>query len=57
MVLSGVECEVADWKGSEVSMQGFAIKASVSEVISQWEGEKTVEVKVFLAEGCKNVCD
>ena len=50
MVLSEVECnEVKDAKGSETS---------VKEMVSLGEGEeKTVGVKIFLAGGCREVCD
>ena len=35
-------------------MKGFAIKASLSEMVSLGEGgEKTVEVKVFSVEDCR----
>ena len=35
-------------------MDGFAIKASLSEIVSLGEGsEKIVGVQVFLAEGCR----
>ena len=53
MVLSEVEYdEVKDRKGSETSMKGFVIKASMSQMVSLVEGgEKTMGVKVFLAGG------
>ena len=35
-------------------MKGFAIKASMSEMVSLGEGgEKTVGVKIFLVEDCR----
>ena len=40
--------KVEDGEGSEASMKGFAVKASLSEIVSQVEREKkTVEVKFF----------
>ena len=52
-MFSQVKCdEVEDLKGSETSMKGFGIKASISDMISL-RGGKTVGVKVFLAGGCK----
>ena len=56
-MLSEVECDkVEDGKGSEISKKGFVIKTSMSEIVSLGEGEeKTVEVKVFLAGGCRKV--
>ena len=52
-LLSEVECgEVKDGKGYRISMKGFAIKASMLEIVSQGEGwKKTVGIKVFLAGG------
>ena len=54
---SEIECdEVEDEKGNETSMKGFAIKASISELVSKGDGEKTVRVKfesIFLAGGCR----
>ena len=54
-MLSEVECdEVESRKWSKTSMKGFAIKASISEMVSLREGgEKTLGVKVFLAGGCR----
>ena len=53
-MLFEVEChEVEDGKGSETSMN-FAMKASISEMVSLKEGgKKTVGVKVFLVEDCR----
>ena len=55
-MLLEVECdEVEDGESSEASMKGFAIKASILEMVSLWEGgEKTVVVKAFLAENCRD---
>ena len=51
---------VRDWdrledvNGSEVSMKGFAMKASMSEIVSlRKEGDEKVGVKMFLAGGCR----
>ena len=46
------ECnKVEAGEGSEALMKGFAIKASMSEMISLGDrGEKTIGVKVFLIE-------
>ena len=46
------ECyEIENGEGSEASMKGFAIKASMSDMVSLGQGgEKTVGVKVFLIE-------
>ena len=54
-MLSEVVCgEVEDGKGSETIMKGFALKASMSEMVSLGEGgDKTEGVKVFLARGCR----
>ena len=54
-VLSEVEFgEVEDGKGSETTMKGFAIEASMSQIVSLEEGiEKTEGIKLFLAGGCK----
>ena len=56
-ILLEIECnEVEDRKGSETSMKGFAIKASMSEMVLLGEGGgKTVGVKVFLAGGCREL--
>ena len=51
-MLSKIECDEAeDAAGSEISMKSFAIKASMSKMVS----EKIVGVKVFLAGGCREV--
>ena len=48
---SEVECDkVEDGKGSEISIKGFAIKASISDVVSLGEGEEKTGSKSFL--GC-----
>ena len=54
-MLSEFECDKVEAdEGNEASMKGFARKASISEMISLGEGgEKTVEVKVFLVEDCR----
>ena len=54
-VLSEFECdEVEDGEGSEASLKDFTIKASLSEMVSLWEGrEKTVGIKLFLTVGKK----
>ena len=54
-MLAKVECdETDDRKRSETLMKGFAIKASMSEMVSLGEGvEMTLGVKVFLAGRCK----
>ena len=54
-MLLEIECdEVEDGKGIETSMKGFAIKASMSEMVSLGEGgEKTVGVNIFLKGGCR----
>ena len=56
-MLSEVECdEVEDGEGSEALLEGFAIKASISEMVSLGEGEdKTMGVKIFLAEDCREI--
>ena len=42
-------CEVEDGKGSEASMRDFAIKASISEMVSLGEGgDKILIVNSFL---------
>ena len=53
--LSESKCDkVEDGEGSEASMKVFAIKASISEIVSPGEGgAKTVGVKVFLVEDCR----
>ena len=55
MVFSEVVCGgVEDGKGSEVSMKGSAMKASMLEMISLGEkGDERVGVKIFLAGGCR----
>ena len=54
-MLKEIKCdEVGSGKGSEISMKGFAIKASMSEMVSIGEGgEKIIKVKVFLAGACQ----
>ena len=54
-MLSEVVCSgVEDGKGSEVSMKGFAMKASMSEIVSLGEeGDERVGVKIILAGGCR----
>ena len=49
------ECDkVEDGEGSEASMKGFAIKASISEMVSLGEGgKKVVGVKIFSVEDCR----
>ena len=37
-MLLEVECDEEDEKGSETSMKGFAIKASISDIISLGKG-------------------
>ena len=50
VVCGGIE----DGKGSEVSMKGSAMKASMLEIVSLWEeGDERVGVKMFLAGGCR----
>ena len=50
VVCGGVE----DGKGSEGSMKGFAMKASLSEMVSLGQkGNERVGVKNFLAGGCR----
>ena len=52
-VLLAFECDnVKDGEESEALMKGFAIKASISEMDKKG-GEKTVGVKVFLLEDCR----
>ena len=52
-MLSEVECdEIDNGEGSEASMKDFAIKASISEIVSLGKGgEKKVGTKDFLAGG------
>ena len=54
-MLSEVRCdEVEDGEESETLMKSFAIKTSISEMVSLWKrGEKTEGVKLFLARGCR----
>ena len=54
-MLQEFECdEVEAGEGIEALMKGFALKASISEMISLGEGgEKAVGVKVFLVEDCR----
>ena len=49
------ECDKVEYReGSEASKKGFAVKDSISEMVSLGEGgEKTVEVKVFMVEDCR----
>ena len=48
-MLWGFECDkVEDGEGSEASMKGFAIKASMSEMVSLGEREEKTGIKVFL---------
>ena len=50
VVCGGVE----DGKGSEVSIKGSAMKASMSEMVSLGEeGDERVGVNIFLAGGCR----
>ena len=50
VVCGGIE----DGKGSEISMKGSTMKASMSEMVSLGEkGDERVEVKFFLAGGCR----
>ena len=52
VICGGVE----DGEGSEVSMKGSAMKASISEMVSLGEkGDERVGVKIFLAGGCRVV--
>ena len=52
-MLLAFECDnVKDGEESEALMKGFAIKASISEM-DRKGGEKTVGVKVFLLEDCR----
>ena len=50
-----MECdEVENEKGSEISMKGFVIKTSMSEMVSLGKGRnERVGSKVFLARGCR----
>ena len=54
-VLWKFECDkVEDGEENEASMKGFVIKALISEMVSLRKGgEKTVGVKVFLVEDCR----
>ena len=59
-MFSDVGCGgVEDEKVSEVSMKGFAMKASMSEmVLLGKKGDERVGLKNFLAGGCREkVCD
>ena len=50
IVYGGIE----DGKGSEVSMKGSAIKASISEMVSLGEeGDERMGINIFLAGGCR----
>ena len=55
MMFSEVVCDgIENGKGSEISMKGFAIKASMSKMISQGEeGDESVGVTLFLARSYK----
>ena len=44
--------EVEVGKGNDMSMKGFAMKASMSEMVSLGEREVTVRVKIFLPKDC-----
>ena len=54
-MFSVVVCDrVEDGKGSEVSMKGSAMKASMSEIVSLGEeGDERMGVNIFLAKGCR----
>ena len=56
-MLSEFECDkIEDGEGSEASMKGFDLKISISEMVSRGEGrQKTVGIKVFLIEDCREV--